>query len=331
MAGALALTMPKVDSSRAGSEMSTLFGSSSPDNVLIGADFASNESEIFCALIAAENGGIFGLSVYEWLVVCHNIHDYVASVLAVEKFIAKMFNFANQFFCGIPKLASIAFIGLKGKKSMEECTQLAEDFIRKVRGENNFGVYEGGIGSVGFNAMKRRSRLPKGKLPGVHKQVLPMSNRPISDALQVHINHQSMTSCLNFNIQGSGQDMAGAVLIITRILAKRFNIPYQVAFMIHDQLIFEVSEEQKQDFLWIFQTAHMLSKSLFYQRLGVKAYPAKFMYFETVEMDTVLRKSPLKDCVTPTNKNPIPLGQVVKAKDCMPTERIIQFLENRII
>lgn len=331
MTGALALVMPKVAPDRAGSEMATLFGASSENTELIGADFSANESEIFCGLAASETG-YFGLTVYEWLVVVHDIHSYVAKVLSqgspieIPRPLAKNMNFANQFFCGVNKLANMAYVGLNGQQPMDFCLSLAEKFITATRGENNYGIYENGMASVGFNAMRRRSRLPRGKLPGVFKQVLPISGRPISDALQVNVGHKSMTTCLNYNIQGTGQDMADVACITIRALCKLFGIQYQFAFMIHDQIIFEVPKQHRQDFLWIMQIGHLVSKAVFYSRINVNNFPQKFMWFESIEIDHVLRKSPLYDCITPTNKYPIPPGISVKAKDCLPSTRIMDIL-----
>lgn len=72
------------------------------------------------------------------------------------------------------------------------------------------------------------------------------------------------------------------------------------------------------------QIGHLFSKALMYHKFGAECMPKNKMFFETVEGDRVLRKTPLSPYFTPTQTEPIPLGYIRKAKDCLPHPHILE-------
>jgi hypothetical protein len=336
--GALAVVLTNDKPNQAGSEMKTLFSVSNPDHRLLVADYKGQESEIFCANIAAENK-YCGLNIFEVINSTKDIHTYVAAYLfntpesevtPEQRQLAKCMNFANQFMCGLDKLTSMLHIAFKGQKSEQWCMEISQKFQRLVRGENNYGKYEGGLASVGFNRTKKLAL-------GMNQKCL-ISGRLISKALRADVckridglkangtpneRQEELTTRINFTIQTGGQSLMDICCMVIRYFATRLDIKYQFAFMIHDQLVLECHKDDAQDLRYLMQIGHLFSKAVMYYRLGVHSFPIDKMWFELIEEDYVLRKSPLKPCITPTQKEELALGTVVKAEDCLPTSALL--------
>lgn len=312
----------------AGAEMKILFGVNDPDNyVLNAADYSGQESEIFCAHMGAELGWS-GLNLYDIIANLGDIHSYVANYLSgkspikIERGLAKNMNFANQFMCGKKRLANMIFIALKGAMPMTECLSIAENFQTFTRGEQNFGVYEGGICSLGFNRIKNLAK--------ACGQKCLVSGRKISAPLRAEVCNEEMTTRVNFNIQPTGQTLVDICLMVMRYLAKELGIEYHFAFMIHDQVIFESHKEHSQDVRWMMQIGHLVSKAVMYERLGVQGFPIDKMYFKTIEEDYTLRKAPDGKCVTPTQTEEMLPGKIIDMSECVPSERVLNLLNTRV-
>lgn len=323
----LAVVMSKPKETKAGSEMKACFGVRNPNRQLYLADYAGQESEIFCAYIASETG-YPGFTSYELLVNLSDIHQYVADTISqtspvkIERFLAKNCNFANQFFVGESKLSLMIYVGLKGAITLQECTQIAQDFQKLTRGVQNYGVYENGIASTGFNIIKRLAK------EDGQKNIL--TGQEISEPLlERNIGKECLTTRINFNIQALGQTLINIWLMTFRKLAEIFNIQYQFAFFIHDQVVIDAYKEDEKDICYMFQIAHLVSKAFLYKKLGVEAIPVNKMYFSAVDIERRL-KDPFATCKTPTCEG-LPLGRQVKAIDCLPSERVMQILDTKKI
>jgi hypothetical protein len=78
------------------------------------------------------------------------------------------------------------------------------------------------------------------------------------------------------------------------------------------------------------QIGHLFSKAIMYKRIGVNGFPVDKMWFQTVEADYCLRKTPLDtknlthQCITPTQQEPMEPGFIFDAKDCLPSDRVLQ-------
>jgi DNA polymerase gamma 1 len=326
MASSLGVVMSNEKKEKAGSEMKTLFGASDPQHLLVAADWDSQESEIFNCHMDSTTG--YPISyVFGFILLCYDIHQYVADFLSgqcpivIERSLAKNMNFANQFFAGIEKLALMAYIALEGQATLVQCLDIAGKFQVFTRGEQEYGKYSNGIASAGFNRIKQLAKNVN--------QRCKLSGRPISKPLRAEVTSEDLTTRINFNIQGTGQSLVDCFLLILRELATKLGIPYQIAFMIHDQVIVETHKDYVKDMVWLFQICHLCSKAIMYKRFGIHGMPAKKMFFSGIEVDHVLRKSPTSNCITPTNQEPIPLGYAVKPEDCTPTDRILSQL-NRV-
>lgn len=335
--GALAVVMANPDkpdketgkSKRAGSEMKSWF-EVEKGHVKKSADFSGQESEIFAALIDAITKWC-GLNLFSCLVHAGNsdlktdIHSFVARYLSGEcggdfpRDLAKNCNFANQFLCGFKRLGTMIFIALQGKMSEAECDAIAIKFQEFTRGEMYYGQYVGGIASDGFNRIK--------ELAKEADQRCLLTGRIISDPLNARNNKSDLTTRVNFSIQGTGQGLVDICTIVTRYLAAKFEVPYNYCFLIHDEIHHDVEEQFGSTMGYFMQIGHLFSKALMYHKFGVRCMPLNKMFFETVEEDKYLRKSPMMSYLTPTNLEPIPLGKITKASECLPLPHILERIQ----
>lgn len=321
------LTMEKAAqaSSRAGSEMKSWF-CVADGHTKVNADYSGQESEIFAALIDAITRWC-GLNVFSCLVHAGNsdlgtdIHTFVAKYLSgacgqtFPRSLAKNANFANQFLCGKERLATMIFISLKGAMTEEQCMNIAVKFQEFTRGRQEWGKYYDGIASLGFNRIKELAKKPN--------QKCLLTGRTISDPLNAYYCDSEMTTRVNFSIQGTGQGLIDICSIVTRYMATKFEIPYNYCFLIHDDYAIDTLDEFSNTMAYFMQIGHLFSKALLYHKFGAECMPLNKMFFETVEQDKYLRKSPMLPYFTPTQTEAIPLGKVVKAKDCLPLPEIL--------
>lgn len=343
----LAVVMPNTKPNRAGTECKQWFGVSDKNHLKISADYSMQESYVFASHIDAE-AGYTGCNVVSCLTMAGSSDNgtdthtttskFLVSQLTPEqaeilkknlktenlvkalRFLAKNMNFANQFLCGYKKLGVMMYIALQGMLTLDDCENLAKKFITQARGEMVYGDYVNGDGSPGYNRLKRLCK--------EDVQTSAICKKAISIPLQArYVGKDFMTTRFNFNIQQTGQELVNICLITCRILSKLFDIPYQVAYIIHDEVHIESHMNHVQDVAWIMQLGHMFSKAMLYHSLKVASMPQNNMWFDTVEVDYKLRKSVDDVGVTPSNPIPNHPGYALKAKDCLPSARVMGLIE----
>lgn len=323
VAAPLAVVMANTKTNRAGSEMKSWFCVSQKDHIGIHYDCEAQESGI-AAYIGNQEECYPGMDVFSCIVFAGDstkgtdIHTFVKnfmsadSGLSIQRVLAKNWNFANQFLCGIDKLTMMGFITCEGTLSMEICRELAIGFQKLTRGEQNFGVYSGGIQTAFFNKVKELSKR--------YDQKCLLTRRKISAPLLSQNCDDELTTRVNFNIQGTGQGIMDILLTSTRIFATMFDIPYHLAHFIHDELFMECHYMDRKNFAYISQLSHLIAKALLCNKIGLETMPQNDMWFKTIEIDTHLRKDPKDLTITPSNRKIVKPGWSVKAKDCMPED-----------
>lgn len=312
---------PHEQGNRPGMEMKTFF-CVDDGHTKVSGDYPGQESGIFATIIDAEIG-FPGSTAYTCQIHAGrsedktDIHSLSSLIFGIPRPLAKNCNFANQFLCGKIRLAIMIYLGCKGEKPFTECEQIAIDFQNKTRGvqikdfnDPDYGYYRGGLASEGFNACKKMA-----KSPGQRTRYL---GRKISDALDARWCQSEMTTKFNYSIQSVGQELINTCLVVIRIFASKYNIPIQPCFLIHDEAHIDTPTEYAHDVAWLFQIGHFFSKALMNKCFGVRRMPLNSVFLETIEFDKYLRKSPIDPCVTPSNPNPIPLGKIIPAKECIP-------------
>jgi hypothetical protein len=88
---------------------------------------------------------------------------------------------------------------------------------------------------------------------------------------------------------------------------------------VHDEVWTLVRENQKYMMAWAFQLSHMLTWAIFFKAYGFSTIPYNYLFFSSVNIDTVLRKE-VDNCTgetytgTKTTSNPneeIPMGEKI--------------------
>lgn len=370
--GELAVVLANTKPNRAGSEMKSFFRIRE-GFVKISADYEGQESEIFTALLDAELGSP-GLAPYSVINHCGDsdkgtdIHTFVSKQLSeyaskllnkpfvIERQAGKAMNFANQFLGGVQRIASMLYISLNGQADMDTCVEVVKYFQKLTRGVKEGKNYYDGLASVAFNRLIEIAKTDGQTclLTGC-KISAPLDARNCEQKFYFggqEYSSSELTTRANFTIQGGGQGLIDVCLIVIRFFASYFEIPYNFIFFVHDQIEFECPVEYAQDFSYLMQLGHLFSKALMYYKFGCQGMPLNKMYFRSVERDTILRKSPMDPCVTPSQ--PVPPGKylvpsldkakypnyaqcgnsatlgIYKTTDCFPTERIANILRDKV-
>jgi DNA polymerase gamma 1 len=330
----LCVVLPNTTKGRAGTECKHWFKISNPDHIKVSADYASQESIIFAAHADTVNGELGSCAASVQVLAGNSdlgtdAHTTTAKLLAQYcdstpkelRQLAKSMNFANQFMCGVKKLASMIFLALKGVKNMDECMEIATSFINSSRGNQDYGKYSGGLGSNGFNRLKELTRQPIQKSQ-ILKREIP---KPLQER---YCGRDFMTTRFNYNIQQTGQELVNICLVTVGILAKKFNIPYNLAFLVHDEIHIECHKDNQYDMAWMMQIGHLFSKVMLYYSFNINTFPQNGMWFESVELDHTLRKSPKDEGITPSKSEATSPGFALGAERCKPTSpHILALLE----
>jgi DNA polymerase gamma 1 len=328
----LCVVMPNTKEGRAGTECKQWFGVTSPTRIKVSADYASQESIIFaahadtvfgylgsCAASVQILAGNSDLGTDSHTTTAKLLAQYTEETPKELRQLAKSMNFANQFLCGKNKLSSMMYLAFKGKKTTQECDEIAVKFIDSSRGYQNYGKYENGLGSNGFNRLKELTRQDVQRSQ-ILKRAIP---KPLQER---YCGRDFMTTRFNFNIQETGQELVNICLVTVRILSQVFGIPYNIAMLVHDEIHLECENNVRGDIAWMMQIGHLFSKVLLYHEFKINTFPQNGIWFESVEFDHSFRKSPTDPGVTPSNPKANTAGFVCKAKDCTPSAEIMNRL-----
>lgn len=313
------MLLPNDRKDKAGSEAKSWF-ECKPGFIKVSADYDSQE-QVIAAAIVDSHYGYPGLNLWACQIYAgdkadgSDQHSYIARKFGLPRNpTAKNCNYANQYFCGVLKLASMIYVGNKGKKSLEECMVIATGYLEETRGFNNYGVYEGGTASPLFNILSSRAKEPN------QKSLIYGSMIPVTvDAATCGRDYG--TTRINLSIQATGQELLHTLLVVVNKLTKDMGIQNQLSLTVHDEFHYYLrdnSPENLSKFLWVLQVAHLISKALLYQSLNVATMPASQCWLSSIEIDKYYRKGYDHDCLTPTNDEPLPRGLSVGVKKCLP-------------
>jgi len=91
----------------------------------------------------------------------------------------------------------------------------------------------------------------------------------------------------------------------------------------HDEVRYMVKDEDKYKAAIALQTANLLVRAMFCSRLKMQGLPRDVAFFSSVDVDSVMRKEPYMECVTPSNPQGlhhgygIPPGQSLTIEDLL--------------
>lgn len=313
------MLLPNDKPGKAGSEAKSWF-KCLPGYIKVSSDYDSQEQIIAAALTDGYYGypglNLWGCQVYAGDKSDNSDqHSYIASKFGIPRNpTAKNCNYANQYMCGIAKLASMLHVGNKGKKTLEECTETAHQFLAETRGVNDFGHYSGGTASPLFNILNERAKEPNQKSI-IYESLIPL---PVDASV---CGRDYGTTRINLSIQATGQELLHTLLVVVKYLTDQMGIDNQLSLTIHDDFHYYLRDNEPENlskFVWILQVAHLVSKALLYRSVGSATMPSGQCWLSSIEVDKYFRKGFDHECITPTNVTPLPIGLSISVKDCLP-------------
>ena len=294
----------------AGSELKSLV-EAPPGWIFVGADVDSQELWI-SSLYGDAQFGIHGGSAMGWMTLQgkradgSDLHSRTSAILGMSRDNAKIFTYGRIYGAG-QKYAAQLLARFNPNMHQDEAKAKSEELYVATKGRKHHTAqkfkYYGGTESFMFNSMESVA------LEG--DSFTPILCARISDALQMdNVNNQFMTSRVNWVIQSSAVDYLHLLLVSMRHLMQKHNISGRLALTIHDEVRFLVKEEDKFKAALALQIANLWTRSFFAQRLGMDNLPLSVAFFSAIDIDRVLRKDPLSDCLTITNGVPVMPGEM---------------------
>lgn len=190
---------------------------------------------------------------------------------------------------------------------LEAVTMAATSVVQYFKGDKVNWKWVNGLASRSFNKMEdiANSRVPETPVLGAKLTMALRNTREFT------------TTRINWVIQSSGVDFRDIFICLLRYLFVKLGIDGRLLMSIHDEFRAMVAEAHVKRAVYAFQLAHVMTRALFIDILGLDCIPAGVAWHESVDVDTVLRKSPYADQVTPSQTEAIPPGYEVSAKDML--------------
>jgi len=158
-------------------------------------------------------------------------------------------------------------------------------------------IWSGGSESHTFNQLEA--------LAMSDKPATPVLGAGITQALDTQlIGRNFLTSRINWVVQSSAVDYLHLLLVSVNWLFSKLKVSGRYVLSIHDEVRFMVRSEDRYRAALALHLANLLVRAEVVAQLGLDNMPASGAFFSSVDVDTVMRKEPSEDCVTPSN----PLG-----------------------
>jgi len=158
-------------------------------------------------------------------------------------------------------------------------------------------IWSGGSESHTFNQLEA--------LAMSDKPATPVLGAGITQALDTRlIGRNFLTSRINWVVQSSAVDYLHLLLVSVNWLFSQLKVNGRFVLSIHDEVRFLVRSEDRYRAALALHLANLLVRAEIVAQLGMDNMPASGAFFSSVDVDTVMRKEPSADCVTPSN----PLG-----------------------
>jgi DNA polymerase gamma 1 len=249
-------------------------------------------------------------------------HSTLASFLSVDRQLAKSLNFLMLFFGGQKGL----FESIKtNRMDLEdsEANVIARKALQLRRGtkDRQTGLFRGGTDSQAYNYMIKNAQ-------SKHNRTV-ISKSAISRALWVDVvKGEFMPSRCNRVIQSGGVDLLHVFATLLKYFIRKYKIDAYFLISIHDEIWTLVKDEHIEILSEVFQLCHLLVWCLFFKELGLESIPFDYLFFSSLNIDTVLRKEVDYSSVyvdgkkiynglkTPSNpSDEVPEGYNIKPKD----------------
>ena len=318
------LTASNAYSDRVGSELKAMI--QAPDGwKFVGADVDSQELWIASVLGDAHFAGMHGSTGIGWMTLegrrsdGTDFHSNTASIADISRSDAKVLNYGRIY--GAGKLFAGRFLKQSNPSLTEdEAKRKARDIYQQTKGVRKLGKWMGGTESFMFNCLEEIARR---ECP-----TTPVLGCRVSRALESrHVKDDFMMSIVNWVVQSSAVDFLHLMLISMKWLFDSYGIKGRFAISIHDEVRFLVRQEDQYRAAFALQVTNLLTRSFVSARLNLPDLPKSVAFFSSVDVDTVLRKEPSMECITPSNKLGLSKGHGILAGESLDIEQVLMKLK----
>lgn len=304
------LTASNIKPNRIGSELKSLI--EAPDGYcFVGADVDSEELWIG-SLIADSLYENHGSTPLGWMTLegtkkeGTDMHTTTAKILNTSRDNAKIFNYSRIYGAG-KRFTAQLLKKLDPNQTQDSCQSITDNLYLRTKGKKHKStdIYYGGSESALFTKLT--------EIAGKEDCRTPVLKAKITKCLSAdnNANGNYITSRINWIIQSSGVDYLHLLITSMEYLTKKYNINARLVISIHDEIRFICKEEDKYRTAMALQISNIWTRAMFCKSLHMDDLPQSCAFFSGVDIDKVLRKEVDIDCVTISNKNAIPPGEVL--------------------
>lgn len=312
------LTASNAKKNRVGSELKAMVRAP-PGYSIVGADVDSEELWISSCMGDAQFG-LHGATAIGWMTLegtkssGTDLHSKTASILGISRDQAKVFNYSRIYGAGM-RHAMLLLQQSNSSMLQEEAQKLAQNLYTSTKGKNThrtdmFGrkFWYGGTESFVFNKLEEIALSDFPQTPALGcgvTQALSKANLPQG------FGSDYMPSRINWVVQSSGVDYLHLLIVSMNHLIREYGIEARYLISVHDELRYLVKDEDRYRAALALQIANLWTRSMFAFKLGMDDLPQGVAFFSAVDVDHVLRKEVDMTCVTPSQPNPIPPGEIL--------------------
>lgn len=193
--------------------------------------------------------------------------------------------------------------GWRKDLTFSQAKAVATNMMAKTKGKRVKGEWVGGTESILFNQLERIAKSRDPRSLGL--------NCKISEALTPRVTGRDyMTSKINWSVQTSGVDFLHLLITGFAYICSQYDIWYKFLISVHDEIHYAIKQEESARAGLAFSIAHLWAWTYFFSQAGFSDLPAGVAFFSEVDYDYTWRKTPLSDCITPSNPQPLKPGQV---------------------
>merc|ERR1712037_778128 len=121
------------------------------------------------------------------------------------------------------------------------------------------------------------------------------------------------------------------LLVSVNWLFSQLKVNGRFVLSIHDEVRFLVRSEDRYRAALALHLANLLVRAEIVAQLGMDNMPASGAFFSSVDVDTVLRKEPSADCVTPSNKLGLELGHGIPRGEGLDIWQTVEKVQETIL
>lgn len=253
------------------------------------------------------------------------VTDLSKNVAAAEKFVLNDEGYGVMMELGLDFKEDLSleelrhFVSALGRVAVAKGTH--HEWFNSVKQLTKKTLWDGGSESHTFNRLEEIALAFAAKTP-----VLGCRISRVLESEKVGIDY--LPSRINWVVQSSAVDYLHLLLVAMQWLMDVYAIDGRFVISIHDEVRYLVKYEDRYRAALALQVANLLVRAMFCRRLGMNSLPRDVAFFSAVDIDQVMRKDPLDECVTPSNPLGLTQGYGVPPGECLNLRQLLEKLSN---